>query len=161
MNHLSTRDLVRAALLAALVFLFTFVIRIPIPNGYVHLGDGAVMLCGILLGPVLGPVAAIVGSAAADYFGGFAIYMLPTAIAKGLLSYLCARAFSGKYNRGTQSAFIGAGALSSVAVYYIAEIIMYGSVVGPLINVPFNLLQTAVGIAAAALLFKPLKAMSH
>ena len=44
MKHISTRDLVQTALLAALVFLFTFVIRIPIPNGYVHLGDGAVML---------------------------------------------------------------------------------------------------------------------
>ena len=161
MKHISTRDLVQTALLAALVFLFTFVIRIPIPNGYVHLGDGAVMLCGFLLGPVLGPVAAIVGSVTADYLGGFTVYMLPTAIAKGLLSYLCARAFSGKYNRKIQSALIGAGALASVAVYYFAEIIIFGNAVTPLIDVPFNLLQTAVGIAGAALLLKPLKAMSH
>ena len=161
MKRFSIRHLIRAALMTAMVFLFTFVIRIPIPNGYVHLGDGAVMLCGFLLGPVLGPAAAILGSVTADYFGGFAIYMLPTAIAKGLLSYLCARAFWGEYNRKMQSAFIGAGALASVAVYYMAEIILYGNFVSPLINVPFNLLQTAVGIAAAAVLLKPLRAVSH
>ena len=49
------RKLVLAALLAALTAVATMIIRIPTPTqGYIHLGDGMVLICGILLGPGLG-----------------------------------------------------------------------------------------------------------
>ena len=48
------RKLVLAALLAALTAVATMIIRIPTPTqGYIHLGDGMVLICGILLGPGL------------------------------------------------------------------------------------------------------------
>ena len=47
-------------LLTALVTVSTMAIRIPIPatGGYIHPGDGLVLLSGLLLGPVYGTFAA-------------------------------------------------------------------------------------------------------
>ena len=51
--------LVTAALLAALTCIATMVIKVPTPTlGYVHPGDGLVLLCGLILGPVYGSLAA-------------------------------------------------------------------------------------------------------
>ena len=66
------RKLVLAALLAALTAVATMIIRIPTPTqGYIHLGDGMVLICGILLGPGLGALAAGIGSMMADLIGGY------------------------------------------------------------------------------------------
>ena len=71
MKSKKTRTIILAALLAALTTVATMIIRIPTPTlGYIHLGDGLVLLCGILLGPGLGAVAAGIGSMLADLFGG-------------------------------------------------------------------------------------------
>ncbi len=41
-------------LLAAFTCIATMIIKIPTPTfGYIHLGDGLVLLCGIILGPEL------------------------------------------------------------------------------------------------------------
>ena len=54
MTGKNIRKLVLAALLAALTAVATMIIRIPTPTqGYIHLGDGMVLICGILLGPGL------------------------------------------------------------------------------------------------------------
>ena len=75
MTGKNIRKLVLAALLAALTAVATMIIRIPTPTqGYIHLGDGMVLICGILLGPGLGALAAGIGSMMADLIGG---YMCP------------------------------------------------------------------------------------
>ena len=69
MANLKTRRMVMAALLAALTTAATMVIRIPTPTlGYIHLGDGMVLICGILLGPGLGAAAAPAGIRAVQEF---------------------------------------------------------------------------------------------
>jgi len=42
-------------------------------------------------------------------------------------------------------------------IYFVAEVIMYGSLVSPLINVPFSILQGTVGIVIMVILYKPLE----
>ncbi len=50
----NTKKMVTAALLAAFTCIATMIIKIPTPTfGYIHLGDGLVLLCGIILGPEL------------------------------------------------------------------------------------------------------------
>ena len=67
MTGKNIRKLVLAALLAALTAVATMIIRIPTPTqGYIHLGDGMVLICGILLGPGLGALADGIGSMMAD-----------------------------------------------------------------------------------------------
>ncbi|MCR5746657.1 MAG: ECF transporter S component [Lachnospiraceae bacterium] len=71
----NTQTLVLAALLAALTYIATTVIKIPTPTfGYVHIGDTFVLLSGFLLGPVIGGLSAGVGSMLADLLGGYAIW---------------------------------------------------------------------------------------
>lgn len=56
-----------------------------VTGGYVHLGDGAIFLSVLLLGP-LGIPAAAVGSMLSDLIGGYMVYVLPTFLIKGLVA---------------------------------------------------------------------------
>ena len=59
--------LVTTAMFAALTLLATSVLKIQTPTfGYIHLGDGLVLLAGIFLGPVFGGFAAGIGSALSE-----------------------------------------------------------------------------------------------
>ena len=59
MKNASLRKIIFAALMAALTTVATMIIRIPTPTqGYIHLGDGMVLLSGWLLGPWWGGAAA-------------------------------------------------------------------------------------------------------
>ena len=72
----TTRITIIAALFAALTCIGTMIIKIPTPtNGYIHPGDGFVLLSGLLLGPVWGALAAGFGSALSDLIGGYFIYV--------------------------------------------------------------------------------------
>ena len=73
--------MVTAALLAAFTCIATMIIKIPTPTfGYIHLGDGLVLLCGIILGPGIGALAAGIGSMFADIFSGYMTWAPATLI---------------------------------------------------------------------------------
>lgn len=66
MRNADIKRIVTAALLAAMTCIATMIIKIPTPTlGYIHLGDGFVLLCGIVLGPWGGVLAAGIVSSAA------------------------------------------------------------------------------------------------
>lgn len=162
-----TRTVVTAALLAALTTAATMVIKIPTPTqGYIHLGDGMVLLCGILLGPGLGAAAAGVGSMLADLFGGymawvpgtFAIKAL-TALAGGWLYHHMAG--HGRLPVPLRVALCGIPAEAvMVAGYYLYELgmqVLAGSAVqaagvAVLAGVPFNAVQGLAGVIVCAVL---------
>lgn len=84
-NTDKTRKLIFAALFAALTCVSTMIIKIPTPtNGYIHPGDGFVLLSGLLLGPLWGSLAAGIGSALSDLIGGYFIYVPATFAIKAL-----------------------------------------------------------------------------
>ena len=59
MKHQKLYHLVLAALFAALTYVATNIIHVPIPatDGYINLGDCVVLLGAFLLGPVYGAAA--------------------------------------------------------------------------------------------------------
>ncbi|MBO5303232.1 MAG: ECF transporter S component [Lachnospiraceae bacterium] len=84
MNN-KTKKMVIAALMTAFTCIATMIIKIPTPTfGYIHLGDGLVLLCGILLGPLYGAFAAGAGSMFSDIFSGYASWAAATFIIKSL-----------------------------------------------------------------------------
>ncbi len=77
-----SKRLTLTALFTALCTVSTLVVTIPLPYGYLNVGDVFVLLAGWLLGPIYGTIAAGVGSALADTISGFAVYALPTLFIK-------------------------------------------------------------------------------
>ena len=169
----TTRRMVMAALLAALTTAATMVIRIPTPTqGYNHLGDGMVLICGILLGPGLGAAAAGIGSMLADLFAGymawvpgtFAIKAL-TALTGGLLYRLLLRWEHLPTPLRVLLCGVPAEAVM-VAGYFLYEVGMMavsGSSLAAasaavLVGVPFNVVQGLAGVVVCAVL---LPVLSH
>ena len=79
MSDKKVQKLVVSALMAALTYVATMVVRIPSPmNGYVNLGDCFVLLSGWLLGPWYGGAAAGIGSMLTDLLSGYGYYATGT-----------------------------------------------------------------------------------
>ena len=163
MTGKNIRKLVLAALLAALTAVATMIIRIPTPTqGYIHLGDGMVLICGILLGPGLGALAAGIGSLA-WVPGTFAIKAL-TALLGGWLYHRMA----GKgMNTITRVVLCGIPAeIIMVLGYFVYEVgmeVVMGSSMGAaaaavVLGVPMNIVQGIAGIIVGAVL---LPVLSH
>ena len=85
MKNVTTKKLVMTALMMALTMVATMFIRIPLPLGYVNLGDVFVLLSVFILGPVYGTIAAGVGSGLADLFG-YITYAPGTLIIKSAMA---------------------------------------------------------------------------
>ena len=146
--------------MAALVAVATYAIQIPIPatKGYLNFGDIVIFVSAILFGPVVGGFAGGVGSALSDVASGYASTYAPfTLIIKGLEGVIVGLIASRSNERRNVLAIVIAGA-EMVSGYFLAE--FYGLSLGwaAATEVPFNILQIAVGGLAAIpiciLLFK-------
>lgn len=158
MANYDTKKLTTTALMAAVVFVATMVVKIPIPftgQGYLNFGDAAVFLSGLLLPPAYAFFAGAIGSSLADMIG-YPIYIPATFILKGLMALIVSKAKS-KEIKG-RIIYMIVGGLVMVFGYYLYEaFILYGNRISPLYNIPFNILQFTVGIIIALILINPLK----
>ncbi|MBR5357423.1 MAG: ECF transporter S component [Lachnospiraceae bacterium] len=170
-----TKQLILSALFAALTFVGTSVIKIPtITQGYIHPGDGFVLLSGLLLGPVYGTLAAGIGSALADILGGYFVYAPATFIIKALsalIAFLVFKALTKKETKTTipQVIFAGvAGEAIMVLGYFIFEIFMlsivngtdlYAGVIASAAGIIPNIVQGVAGIIISSLLHPVLKGL--
>ena len=153
-----TKRIVITALMAAIVCVATMIIKIPSPmKGYLNIGDCIVLLCGWLLAPGYGFVAAGLGSALADMFSGYIIYAPATFLIKGsmaLIAFACLEMMNKRIGR-LPSQIVGAVLAEIVMVlgYYVFEGFMYGF--GPsAVNIPANAVQGAAGMILGIVLVK-------
>lgn len=160
MNTKSTFRIVLTALFAALTCVATMFIHIPTPTaGYVHLGDGFVLLSAFLLGPVHGMISAGIGSMLADILSGYPSYAVGTLIIKGLVALVAGliyRTFNKEENLSRQvirivSASI-CGEIIMVLGYFSYSGIFLGYGLGAVAEIPGNLGQGAFGIIISAIL---------
>ena len=151
--------LTESALLTAAVYIATTLLKVPVPvtQGYIHLGDGLILLgAGILGWPAV--AAAAIGSALADLLGGYTLYVLPTLLIKAAVAATAVLFLS----PGRPRFFPWLGYLVSelimVAGYFLAEWIFLGyGLAGALSAVPANLVQGLSGVIIAAALSTPLQ----
>lgn len=153
-----TRNLVKAAMLAAMTCVATMVIKIPSPlHGYINLGDCIVLLAGWLLSPMYGFLAAGIGSALADVFSGYVTYAPATFVIKGLMALAAGGIFTALKNRaGDTAGRIVSGTAAEiimVAGYLLFESFLYGFVPS-LANVPANAVQGVAGLIIGSVLIK-------
>ena len=138
MNTNSTKKWVVAALFAALTCICTMIIKIPTPTGgYIHPGDGMVLLCGIILGPGMGALAAGIGSMLSDLFSGYMVWVPATFIIKALTAMVASVLF-----RKSSQLLSGNKAASTVRV-------ILGGVVGEALMV-FGYFLFEIGLNAAS-----------
>ena len=138
MSTNSTKKWVVSALFAALTCICTMIIKIPTPTGgYIHPGDGMVLLCGIILGPGMGALAAGIGSMLSDLFSGYMVWVPATFVIKALTALVAGVLF-----RKTSSLLSGNKAASTVRV-------VLGGVIGEALMV-FGYFLFEIGLNAAS-----------
>ena len=162
MKNSKIQKIVLTALLAAMTFIGTVIIKVPSPTGgYIHPGDSIVILSGILLGPINGFLAAAIGSMLADMYAGYMGFMFATFIIKGLAAlissftfHFCIKALKGKLQPLTLSiTSIAAGIVVTIGYFIFEAFIMELGVPAALAGVPFNLIQNAFGLILVVILY--------
>ena len=140
------------ALSIALVCVSTMAIQIPIPLGYMHLGNTCILLTAALFGPTTGLLAGGIGSALADLLTGYTQWVLPTLLIKSIMGFAIGYLAWGKEKKlhmasvRTLLASI-AGVVVMIAGYTIAGAVMNGSIYTGLLQVPGLTLEGIIGMA--------------
>ena len=152
-KHISTKDITKIAIMAALVFISTFLIKIPSLNGYTHIGDSMVIISALILGKKKGALAAGLGAALCDLLSGYMQYIIPTFLIKAIMVLIIATIAENLINKTKFAWILGAiiGCSFQVVGYCLVETILYGFA-GALASVPANIIQSIVGIALAVVL---------
>lgn len=170
----TTKKLIIAALMAAFTCIATMIIKLPTPTfGYIHLGDGLVLLCGVVLGPVTGALSAGIGSMFADIFSGYISWAPATFLIKaltagigGLLFHLLKTKIKSTYARSTGiiiSGLIGEAIMVIGYFLYEAGLAAFASggftkaallagAASSATGIPFNIVQGVVGIVICLVL---------
>ena len=144
MNDRNIRLLATGGLLAAAVFLLTAFVRIPLPAGYLNLGDAGVFLAAMLLPAGYAALCAGVGSALADLIG-FPLYAPVTLAVKGLTALAFALLWRKLPGKLRYLAFLSV--LIVPLGYFLFELFAAGAFAWA--DLPMNLLQAAVGAGLA------------
>lgn len=146
-------------MLAALACVATLVVQIPTPTqGYLHLGDAVVLLCGWLLGPVWGTLAAGIGSMLADVFSGYILYAPATFVIKAAvaaLGWLLHRLLAKIMPKlPLISLFLSALCAEVIMVlgYFAFEATFVGYGWGAAAGIPANIVQAAFGVIVGTVL---------
>lgn len=146
--------LVVAATLAAMTCLATLFFQFKLPgvnSGYIHPGDGFVILSGIILGPLFGGLSAGIGSMLADILSGYFHYAVATFLIKLLAAVVAAIVYRHVHIKKVTVVLAGFfGGVVVTAGYFIFEYFLYGTLPA-LSAVPYNLLQNIMGIVISAL----------
>ena len=161
----NTLIFVTTAMMTAMVMIATTFFKVPNAMGYIHLGDGFVLLAAIILPKKYACFAGGVGAGLADIYGGYAVWAPWTLVIKIVMvlivqlffDFLTKRASNGKHIAkiaGIPFAELFAYVLAvlwTVSGYYVAQGFISGNWAAPIADVPGNVLQAAVGSIIAIL----------
>lgn len=143
MTKKSTLRIVFTGLFAALVCVSIILFHIPAGKGYIHLGDAFIYLGATILPFPYSILAGSIGGALADLLSGYAIYVIPTFIVKGLNSFCFYFAAKNRIKIISAKIVIAAVASSAVTIigYYVVSLILYRDFGAALSTIPENAIQ--------------------
>ncbi len=149
---LDIRRFTLAALMAALVFVLTFLPRIPTPIGYIHLGDVGIVFASVAFGPWVAFIAGGVGTALADIAGGYGQWALASFLVHGVQGVLIGLWVRRMGELLTTVVAVVVSVVVVVGGYFVAGWILIG-VGAATSEIPFNAVQAAVGGLLGAALY--------
>lgn len=154
-----TKKIVMAALMVAMCCIATMVIRIPsVTGGYIHLGDGLVLLSGIILGPSYGSLAGGVGSMLADLLSGYPQYAVATLLIKGIAAMTGGAVYSTFTSKlsiktlAVISSGICGGIIVTLGYFLFDAYFISNNVFAAAAGIPGNIVQNVFGIIVSSLL---------
>ena len=152
MSSKNVQKMVLAALFAALCTVMTMVIQVPSPmQGYVNLGDCAVLMAGWVLGPFYGGAAAGIGSMLADLLSGYAHYAPGTFAIKLLMAVAAGWILRLLAKKPMTARIMGGVAAEAIMVvgYFGYASLWLGKGMAAAASIPGNVVQGVFGLAAA------------
>ncbi|MCM8709877.1 ECF transporter S component [Clostridium sp. SYSU_GA19001] len=161
-KNLSTAAVVQVAFMAAMIFVATYVIEIPVgTKAVLHIGDSMVFAGAVILGKRKAALASAIGMALFDILSPYAVWAPFTFVIKGLMGYIAgAIAYRKDYNGNNLVnnifAFTVAG-IWMIAGYFFAGGVIYKSFITAIGDITGNIIQVAAGIVIALPVIKALK----
>ena len=154
----NTRSITITALSAALIFLFTWVVRVPGPitGGLVHMGNVPFFVASIVYGPYVGAIAGAIGMGMFDIFSGYIAWAPITVITCLIMGYVLGNVTK-RFN--TKNLIIGFVLMVVIKVlgYYFGEAIMYKSFVAPFASIPGNIVQILLSAVVVFIIINPIR----
>ena len=161
MKNFKVRDLVITSLFIALVYVFTWLVKIQLPfspnGGLIHLGNVPFFLAAIFFDKRVGMTAGALGMGLFDLTSGWVLWSPMTVISALIMGYILNKM---NYKKHTLKSLISSFilvALVKVVVYYIGEIFILSSFAAPLASIPGNLIQIAVSSVIVLVILKPME----
>lgn len=161
MKNFKVRDLVVTSLFIALVYVFTWIVKIQLPfspnGGLIHLGNVPFFLAAIFFDKRVGMTAGALGMGLFDLTSGWILWSPMTVISALIMGYILNKMNYKKYTLKSLILSFILVALVKVVVYYIGEIFILSSFVAPLASIPGNLIQIGVSSVIVLVVFKPME----
>ena len=130
-----------SSIFAALVFVVTAYLHIPTYNGYIHVGDGFIMLSACILPMPYAVCIGAIGALLADVLTGYAIWAPGSVVIKALTAMLFS-CKSKKIVSFRNSIMLIPATVICTGGYYLYEVIITGSFGGALAGIPGSLIQS-------------------
>lgn len=146
-----------SGVMIAVVFVGTRFIQVPIPSGYIHLGDIAIYTGAFVFGPLVGLVSGAIGPALADLSSGYGQYAPATLVIHGLQGLIAGWiGWRAGLWRMVLATVIG-GAIV-VLGYFLWEVaVLRIGLATATANIPFNLTQVVTGAIGGILVTELLR----
>ena len=163
MANESIKKLTYGGLMTALVFVGTYLSRVPLASGqaYIHAGDSMIFIAAIFLGWRYGAFAAGVGSALADILLSYSVFAPYTFVIKAIMAIIVARSVASSAKSLNPKSIVG---MILAGVWMVlAYQVPYYYLIKPDFNVnlltiaPFDALQAVTGIVVACAILAALR----
>ncbi|MBU5669200.1 ECF transporter S component [Peptoniphilus sp. MSJ-1] len=161
MKDFKVKDLVITSLFIALVYVFTWVVKIQLPfapnGGLIHLGNVPFFLAAIFFEKRVGMLAGAIGMGLFDLTSGWVMWSPMTIISALIMGYILNKLNypNLKFNNLIISFILVA--IVKVVVYYIGEIFILHSFILPLASIPGNIIQILVSSIIVLIVMKPME----
>lgn len=157
-HYTHTKDITKIAIMAALVFIATYLIKIPSLNGYIHIGDSMVIISALILGKKKGSLAAGLGAGLCDLLSGYMQYIVATFFIKAIMVIIICTIIE-KLNIKNKFTYIISfimGGIFQTLAYSLFETLLYGFS-GGIASIPGTIIQSFTGIIIALTLISILE----